>query len=74
MSAVKRGMRMKVREMLDTRVPICKNCQGAINKTMVFWDTYKGHLFYCQDCGTTYKIVGQGQADNELLVEYERRK
>ena len=65
---------MVIREMFDTRVKICKVCSGHIKRKMVMRDDYKGHLFYCVDCGTEYKIVGEGQADNELEVEYERRK
>lgn len=65
---------MIIRDMFDTRVKICKVCQGHVDKKMVIRDDYKGHLFYCVDCGTEYKIVGDGQAENELEVEYERNK
>ena len=63
---------MIIRDMFDTRVKICKVCQGHVDKKMVIRDDYKGHLFYGVDCGTEYKIVGEGQAENELEVEYER--
>ena len=63
---------MIIREMFDTRVKICKICSGKVERMMVTEGDYKGHLFYCVDCGTTYKIVGEGQSDNELEVEYER--
>ena len=62
---------MKIREMMDVRTPICKVCQGALGRIMVYRDDYKGHLYFCHDCGTEYKIVGQGQSDIELLMEYE---
>ena len=62
---------MIIREMLNVQVPICKVCQGALGRIMVYRDNYKGHLYFCRDCGTEYKIVGQGQAENELLMEYE---
>ena len=62
---------MIIREMFDTRVKICKICSGKVERMMVTEGDYKGHLFYCVDCGTTYKIVGEGQSDNELEVEYE---
>ena len=65
---------MIVREMLNVQVPICKVCQGALGRIMVYRDDYKGHLYFCKDCGTEYKIVGQGQAENELLMEYERNE
>lgn len=65
---------MIIRDMFDTRVKICKVCQGHVDKKMVIRDDYKGHLFYCVDCGTEYKIVGEGQAENELEVEYERNE
>ena len=65
---------MIIRDMFDTRVKICKVCQGHVDKKMVIRDDYKGHLFYCVDCGTEYRIVGEGQAENELEVEYERNK
>lgn len=65
---------MTMREMFDTRVKICKVCQAHVDKIMVMRDDYKGHLFVCHDCGTEYRIVGEGQAENELLVEYERKK
>ena len=63
---------MKVREMLNVAVPICKNCQGALGRKMVFRPDYKGHLYFCDRCGTEYKLIGEGQADNELYVEFER--
>lgn len=63
---------MKIREMLDIRVPICKKCQGALGRIMVYRPDYKGHLYFCHDCGTEYKLIGGGQADNELYVEYEK--
>lgn len=65
---------MKKREMLAVHVPICKVCGGALDKRMEIGgrDKYNGHLFFCVDCGTEYRIVGPGQADNELEVEYER--
>lgn len=62
---------MTIREMFDTRVKICKVCQGHVDKKMVIRDDYKGHLFYCVDCGTEYRIVGEGQSENELEVEYD---
>lgn len=61
-------------EMLDIRTPICKVCQGALGRIMVYRKDYKGHLYFCHDCGTEYKIVGEGQSDIELEVMYERRK
>ena len=65
---------MLIREMIDIRVPICKICQGALDRKMVFRPDYAGHLYFCRDCETEYKIVGQGQAENELEFEYERKK
>ena len=65
---------MIIREMLNVQVPICKVCAGGLGRIMVYRDDYKGHLYFCQDCGTEYKIVGQGQAENELLMEYERNR
>lgn len=65
---------MIVREMIDICVPICKICTGALGRIMVYRDDYKGHLYFCKDCGTEYKIIGQGQAENELLMEYDNGK
>ncbi len=64
---------MIVRNMLDIRVPICKVCQGALDKKLVIGgrEKYNGHLYFCVDCGTEYKIIGPGQSDNELYVEYD---
>ena len=65
---------MIIREMLDIQTPHCKICTGLLNKKMVMRDDYKGHLFVCHDCNTEYRIVGEGQSDIELEVEYERSK
>ena len=64
---------MVMREMLDIQTPVGKVCKGALGRIMVYRKDYKGHLYFCHDCGTEYKIVGQGQSDIELEVEYERR-
>lgn len=63
---------MIIREMIDVKVPRCKICGGPLHRIMVYRPDYKGHLYFCVDCGTEYKIVGVGQADNELEFEYER--
>ena len=65
---------MIIREMIDIRVPICKCCQGALDRKMVKRPDYSGHLYFCTDCGTEYKIIGQGQAENELYFEYDNGK
>ena len=65
---------MLITDMFDTRVKICKVCQGHVCRALVMRDDYKGHLFRCVDCGTEYRIIGPGQAENELEVEYERCK
>lgn len=65
---------MKIREMLDIRVPKCKICKCALGRKMVMRPNYKGHIYFCTGCGTEYKLISDGQADNELYVEYERRK
>lgn len=57
--------------MLDTRVPICKLCSGYLRRVFIKTETYKGHVFICVNCATPYYICGEGQAENELYVEYD---
>lgn len=61
--------------MIDTRVPICRvpGCSGALDKGFINHPgEYQGTYFFCVNCGMRYKIIGEGQAENELLCEYER--
>ena len=65
---------MLIQDNLDTRVPICKVCGGKLDRRMKIEgrDGYNGHVFFCVDCNTEYRIKGMGQSDNELYVEYDR--
>lgn len=51
--------------MVDTRVPRCCKCSGVLDKGFIGTESY----FFCTDCHTQFKIIEQGQAENELLCE-----
>lgn len=59
--------------MINTAVPTCRvpKCGGALDKGfMIYPGGYQGTFYFCTNCKTQYLIVGQGQAENELLCEY----
>ena len=61
--------------MVDTRVPTCpiKGCSGALEKGFLnLPGEYQGTYFFCTNCHTQFRIIGQGQSENELLCEYVR--
>lgn len=61
--------------MIDTRVPICRvpGCSGALEKGfMRIPGGYQGTYYFCTACHMRYLIKGEGQAENELLCEYEK--
>lgn len=65
---------MKTRTMIDTRVPVCriKGCSGALDKGFLnLPEEYQGTYYFCTHCHTQYRIIAEGQAENELLCEYE---
>lgn len=59
-----------MRIMIDTRVPICPKCGGALDRGFRNTDHYKGTYYFCTDCHISFEIVGQGQSENELEFEW----
>ena len=58
---------------IDTRVPICPLCSGALKKGFkCIPGEYQGTYFFCTDCKMQYEIVGEGQSENELLCRYKK--
>jgi endogenous inhibitor of DNA gyrase (YacG/DUF329 family) len=45
-------------------VPICPECQAMMIKRHQQTDAY----FCCTDCKTILKVIGQGKAENEVIV------
>ena len=62
--------------MIDTRVPTCRipGCSGALDKGFLNTPEYQGTYFFCTNCHMQYRIVGQGQSENELLCEYHKEE
>ena len=61
--------------MIDTRVPICRvpGCSGALERGFINEPgKYQGTYYFCTACHMRYLIKGEGQAENELLCEYEK--
>ena len=51
-------------------VPICPECKGMMVKRPQDKDIY----YYCVDCKNILKVVGNGPAENELIVTDGRDK
>ena len=63
---------MKIR--IDTRVPICPRCSGALDKGFRNTDSYKGTYYFCTDCHINFLITGPGQSETELEFEWVKEE
>ena len=45
-------------------LPICPVCNGALVKRRMLMEI----CFYCPDCKTIFKVLGQGEHDDEVKV------
>lgn len=59
---------MRIR--INTQVPSCPKCGGALDRGFRNTDHYKGTYYFCVDCHISFEIVGQGQSENELEFEW----
>jgi DNA-directed RNA polymerase subunit M/transcription elongation factor TFIIS len=58
-----KGIERMVTIILQT-VPICPECQAMLFKRHQKNDTY----YCCLDCMNILKVIGQGKAENEVIV------
>lgn len=58
-----KGIEHMVTIILQT-VPICPECQAMLIKRHQQNDVY----YCCLDCKTILKVIGQGKAENEVIV------
>ena len=60
---------MKVK--INTQVPTCPKCAGALVKGFRDTKSYKGAYYFCKYCHISLLIVGMGQSEPELECEYK---
>lgn len=48
---------------IQLTVPICPKCNALLRLRL------EHNIFRCNDCGTTFEIVGEGMRDTELEVQ-----
>lgn len=58
-----KGIEHMVTIILQT-VPICPECQAMMFKRHQQNDVY----YICHDCKNILKVIGQGKAENEVIV------
>ena len=56
--------------IISQNVPMCPECKGMMSQRHQNHEMY----YFCHDCLSIYQFVGNGQAENELVVRDSKQK
>jgi len=56
-----------MKNSIQVNVPICPKCAEALKHNHIT------HDFFCYNCRSFYRIVGEGKTDRELLCEEQKK-
>jgi tRNA(Ile2) C34 agmatinyltransferase TiaS len=53
-----------MKTIMQSNIPRCPDCASMMSSILRRADIY----YQCEDCRATFKVIGKGKIDNEVLI------